>query len=516
MSNPLDWSVGSAFSYVSSFRHRREIAMRLSRVVASLLFIGAVLPAPSAGAATLTFPGCGPSFKACVDSAAAGSTIVLKTNELVRTPADGLEITKPLKIQAAPGFKPKLGRSGDESFLEFDLSPTQGRTVSLKGITFKQLLLYVSIRGESDGHRIIFENNRIETDSGANGDTGFGASFEDTAEGSIVIRNNYIRSVGMAIDARGQGGPITITGNRITSSDRIDSGGGITLAAQGSGIAKATIASNVISNVAGCGCGNPAGISVQAIDSVELQLRIVNNTVSPADPGDPGAGQVYGIGIFDPFSDPEVTIDALLFNNSISHTYLGLYLVEDDQITVTGDRNNTFNTADGDTTGSYDIGTLTHEDPEYMSDTNFKLASGSPLIDEGQSCIASYPLPRGDAGRKFRVAGEGVDVGGYEFDSVRKASVAGKNVNGTDSFDTLRGTDGVDVVCGFEDGDVINGKDKDDFLFGGTGADDLSGREGNDFIDMRDGSESNDMGSGGPGNDICLGDIGDFKEGCEA
>ena len=491
--------------------------MRLFRVMTSLLLICVVVPAPSAGAATLTFPGCGATFKACVQSAPIGSTIRLKTNNLVPIPADGLEINKALQIEAVPGYKPKLGRPSESAYLDFGFTTSQDTTVAFRGITFKQVFTFVEIAGPADGHRVIFENNRIENDvdSGVNGDVPFGVYFIGDSKGSIVIRNNVVDSPGTGFELTPRGGPVTVTGNNISSTDRTLSSGGIQIYAEGAGTLKTTIASNLIHDVGGCGCGSPNGILIRADDSVALQTRIVNNTISPAPPEDPGAGQVSAIAILAPFDETTATIDARLFNNSISHTHEGLYLEEDEEVVIAGDRNNTFNNIDGDTTGSYDIGTVTHEDPEYVSDTNFRLASGSPLIDAGQSCITSYPLPRGDAARRFRIAGDAVDVGGYEFDSDKRASVKGRNINGTDSPDELTGTSGVDLICGFEDDDSINGKEKDDFLIGGQGSDEVKGREGNDLIDLVDGA-SLDTGNGGPGNDNCLYDVGDTRIGCEA
>ncbi|MDQ3981498.1 MAG: hypothetical protein M3271_02315, partial [Actinomycetota bacterium] len=104
------------------------------------------------------FPGCGATIQACVTAAPAGATIVLRTNNLVAIPAapESLEINKPLSFRAAPGYSPKLGRSGAPGYINVAISGSSG-TVSFRGIAFQQVSTYVEFSGTATGHRFVFE-----------------------------------------------------------------------------------------------------------------------------------------------------------------------------------------------------------------------------------------------------------------------------------------------------------------------------------------------------------------------
>ena len=490
--------------------------MHLRTLVPGLL-LAAILAAPSAEAVTLVFPGCGPSIQACVNDAPTGSTIELKTNSLIPIPADdGLVIKKALTIQAAPGYNPKLGSESEPGYISVDISPSSGRTVAFRGITFQQVGTSVEVGGTASGHEVIFENNKVMNDAGTNGAYGISVYFQAPAEGSITIRNNLVNSAGVGIEASASGGPLRITGNRVTSPVRGDSQGGIFVFANGDEKVKGTIASNLVHGVAGCGCGSPSALQARAFDQTVFDLRILNNTVSPAPVDTPSSGGVYAIMIVDPYSDPEAIIKASLYNNLVANSQAGIVLYEDEQLKVRGDRNNTYNTPDGDHLGSYDLGTTTHDDPLFVSETDFRLQEASPMREGGRSCMRSIPLPRGDVARNFRLDGFFVDIGAYEYASDIPASVPGANITDGNDSHTIDGTRGIDIICGNGGNDVINAKARRDYAFGGSGSDDVSGASGNDFLFLSDGVESNDIARGGPGLDRCVTDPSDTQMSCTA
>jgi hypothetical protein len=66
------------------------------------LLAGLVFSGP-AGASTFVFPGCGQTLQKCVNAAPAGSTIKLRTDQLIPI-ANTLTIDKGLRIVAAPGI----------------------------------------------------------------------------------------------------------------------------------------------------------------------------------------------------------------------------------------------------------------------------------------------------------------------------------------------------------------------------------------------------------------------------
>jgi hypothetical protein len=479
----------------------------------SILVLG--MPVGSTPAATLNFPGCGPSIKACIDDAPSGSTIWLKTNDLIEIPASGqLQISKALSLRAAPGYEPKLGREGDAGYISMYLSPTSARTMIFSGITFQQVSVSVEIGGQATGHRVEFLNNRIENDTGSNGGAGISVYVDAPAEAAIKILNNRVNSAGVGIQASASGGPLKIIGNTVTAPVFTDSQGGIFVFAGGEGRVKGTVASNLIHGVAGCGCGTPGGFQARAFDEVVFDLRVLNNTISPAYPDTPSAGESSGIIIVHPYSHPQAKIEAALYNNLVTNAHQGITLYEDDQVAVVGDLNDTYNTTHADHIGSYDLGTLLHEDPLYMSATNFKLQETSPMRDRGRTCMPSVPLPRSDEAGKFRLVDFAVDIGAYEFASTMKGSVPGRNITDTGGSHSIRGTSGVDVVCGQGGDDFIEGEEGTDFLFGGGGDDEVRGADGTDFIHVLDGVESNDEARGGAGTDRCIYDTGDIRESC--
>lgn len=496
-------------------------------LVSTLLLV--LLPAPIAGAQTLTFPGCGATLKQCVHAAPPGSTIVLKTNNLIPIP-DGLNIHKGLRFVAAKGYKPKVGSNSAPVYIAAELSGAAD-TFSFKGIRFLQAEVAVGVTSGT-GHRVLFENNHISNDTGSNGGAGIQIYFNNTARGSVVVRNNKVSSTGVGIDVRSQGGRAVITNNTVTTPDFGNSQEGISLSGSGSGLVKATVANNLIHDVAGCYCGNPSGILLTAFDtSTFVDLRVLNNTIVRAGENVPAGNTAYGLWIY---VSADAKLEASLYNNVVADSYSGIVLYEDAHLAVTGNLNDTFNIGGGDSTGSYDIGTLLHVDPTFVDEAadNFRLQAGSPLRDAGQTCIPSMPIPRSDAGRRFRLFGAAVDIGAYERGSYLSGAVAGVSRSGTAARDVLEGSKGIDVLCGLGGRDKLKAAGGRDFLFGGEGNDALHGGagadrirgdlgadkgfgdDGPDRLNMQDGVQGNDLADGGADQDTCVTDPGDVRQSC--
>jgi hypothetical protein len=480
------------------------VPFRRPFIVLVVLAAAFALASPTA-AAVRTFPGCGATLEACINTSPAGTTIRLRTNSLIAVP-DTLDVAKGLSFEAAAGFKPKIGRSGTVATLSF--MPGPGQTVSFRGIELRQ----VSVTAEATsgtGYRFVFENNKVRLNGGSSGASGVEAWFSGTSRASVLVRNNDISSSSSGIHVRVHGGPATVTGNRITAPVYGDSSQGISLNF-GAAATTALVANNVVHDVSGCNCGSASGIYVAANQGATLTARILNNTVVDVGPEFANPG-IYVLA-FDPG-----TVNASIRNNTVTTAGFGISLNEQGgTIVATGDRNNTFANAQADAIGTSDFGTTFHAAPKFVNGgaNDYRLAKGSPLVDRGATCIAGSPLPRSDLARRFRIAGRGVDIGAYERGSMRPGSVRGRSVTGSDAASTIAGSAGVDVLCGMGGADTLDGRGGPDFLYGGLGPDRLLGGDGADLLDARDGVGGNDRANGGPGFDVCRRDSGDRKTAC--
>lgn len=482
--------------------------MRLIRRVVVLGVLVAFLVLTSdAAAAVRVFPGCGATLARCIRFSPAGTTIQLRTNALIPIP-DELIVRKGLRFNAAPGYHPRIGRTTrPAASLSFEIAGPAAATVSFRGIRFQQVGL-TAFFNAGTGHRFVFERNRLVLDSGTNGFDGVSVFYGTTGAGSVSVKRNFVSSSGFAVDVGAQGGPVTIVANRLTAPVATDSGGSIHLAAHGSGTVRAIVASNLIHHSGICGCGSPGAIRIRG-DGM-LDVRILNNTVDHV-LGDPSTA-AYGIRIG---VDTGGHTKAQVYNNSVSTTKIGLEIPDDPELEVSGNGNNTFDVG-SDSTGSNDLGTITHGDPMYIdaAANNYRLQAGSSLVNAGQTCIARLPLPRADADYLFRLAGRAVDVGAYERGTRVSGGVRGVSRSGADGPDTLVGTPGRDVLCGLGGNDILHGLAGRDFLFGGAGNDRAAGFAGNDLIDLVDGVAGNDHAFGGPGHDMCFADAGDSRSNC--
>jgi hypothetical protein len=472
-------------------------------VLLAALALGSAAPA---SAAVRTFPGCGATLAACMGAAPNGATIRLRTNKLIPVP-DLLEIHKGLTLEAAPGFKPRIGRTGTLAGLDFTVAG--GRTtIVIRGIGFRQVSLAIEIGGSKSGHRIVVAGNRFENSAGS----ALEVLLADTARGSVTVTgNDIVADAGMEIGVRG--GPLSILGNRITAPSVATGQVGLSAQSSGTGTVRGTIASNLVHDTAGCSCGNPAGIAVFARDTTTFDLRLLNNTI--ADSGIDGSAQAYGIALTSGSSEPDSHIKAALYNNVVSNVFDKSIWSWEERVEVTGDMNDTIGSAQGDLFALTDtLNTLLHVAPGFAAPGSYRLGPGSPLANVGRTCIARMPLPRADAGGRFRVSGGQVDVGAYERGSKVKGTVKGVNRSGTNGANKVRGTAGRDLLCGLGGNDSLFGRGGTDFLIGGLGKDRAFGGAGNDRIDVKDGVPGNDRADGGPGNDVCRTDANDRRASC--
>jgi hypothetical protein len=468
-----------------------------------------LIPVTEASAAVRNFPGtCGATLADCMTAVPAGTTIRLRTNALIAIP-DGFTVPKALNLEAAPGFKPKIGRTGTATFLKFSVTASTGG-VSIRGITFRQVGF--SVFYSIGSHRTVFENNRIRLNAGGSAATGLELWYSGTSRGPVSIRGNDISSGDEALDLAVAGGPVMVIGNVITAPVLAESQVGLVLSAGGAGPTRAVVANNLIHHVVGCSCGLSTGITVIANDTAELNVGILNNTI--ANLGINPSSSATGIMVRAPFAAP-THVNARLYNNAVANTYpTGINVQESLTVDASGDRNNVFGAPNGNFLGSYDMGTTLSRNPRFKSAADYRLRSSSRLANAGVSCVDGLPLPRGDAAGRFRFFGRGVDIGAYERGSTAKGSAPGVSKNGDKFANRLVGTRGRDVLCGFSGNDRLFGRGGADLLIGDAGNDRLFGGGGNDRIDLRDGVRGNDRGNGGPGQDVCMRDARDRRTSC--
>jgi hypothetical protein len=479
------------------------------------LAIATLASASGSLAATRVYPGCGSTLRACAGAARAGDRILLRTDNVVHIP-NNWSMKKGLRFLAAPGYRPRLEPKTGDGFI--DVEPTESpATVGFRGIRFTNVNVGVSFSAGS-GHRSYFDDNVVVVEHGG---TGFSTYYYDTSAGSITMRNNTLKGVDSGTDSRIQGGTAIITGNRIRGSRSASSGYVGIVLHMGAGTVRATIASNAMHNVQKCECGIDSGLLLNAFDTAVASVEVLNNTID--DVGRTGgSGGTSGLELR--VADA-ATMDAAVYGNLVTNVDgPGIRSNDAPGLTVHGNRNDVSST-DANQLGSYDFGTLLNVDPEYLGEAHgdLRLQTSSPLIDAGQTCIASTPLPRADAAGQFRLAGTAVEIGAYERGSTISGSVPGRNESGTDTANTIQGTGGRDVLCGLDGDDTIRGKGGGDFVYGGDGADHLfggggpdvaRGEAGADHIDLRDGVRRNDVAYGGPDMDVCLTDTGDRRHGC--
>ena len=475
----------------------RPLLITLSLVVAAIVLAG------NAAATTRVYPHCGTLAK-CMSNANPGDTVVLKTNGTAVIPTFGL--TKGLSLKPAAGYKPTVASNGSVSTIAF--SPAEnGATVSIRGIKFRNVELNLEFDDGSD-HRVIVVGNRFTNP----GDDGIISYYGGTSSGTLTIRNNRIAVGGTGIDARVQGGTVTIGGNQVYGTGAHAIYGGILLYLAESPEFEGRIENNVVHHA-------NEGIHVKVFSPQIFDLMLLNNTVDGV--GDSASSAGAGVHLT---AEDGALLDARFFNNIISNTYgNGIQVDTTGSVNVVGDQNDEYHVPGN--AFDHPVGPLLHVKPGYVdrAANNFRLLPTSALVNAGQTCIDITPLPRGDAARKFRVAGKAVDVGAYERGSTISGSVPGFNVNGADFADVITGTSGRDILCGLGEADTLKGHGGPDLIFGGDGNDHLWGDGGPDRVlgglgadrvNVRDGVHGNDTAVGGAGQDTCLSDPGDTRIGC--
>ncbi len=130
----------------------------MRRLAVLVVAIAALVPATDASAVVRTYPGCGATLADCMNAAPAGATIRLRTNALIPIP-DSLSLMKALNLEAAKGFKPKIGKTG-LPLARLSFSVSDGfRGVSIRGITFRQTT--VQVQYSSGKHKTVFSGNTV-------------------------------------------------------------------------------------------------------------------------------------------------------------------------------------------------------------------------------------------------------------------------------------------------------------------------------------------------------------------
>jgi RTX calcium-binding nonapeptide repeat (4 copies) len=484
------------------------------RFVARIAMVSAVaalfVPAGQASAAVRNFPGtCGATLEACITAVPAGTTIRLRTNALIAIP-DTLDASKALSLEAAPGFRPKIGRTGSViAELAFSV-PAGNSNVSIRGITFRQVRLTVSYF--SGRHKTVFSGNTVRLSSGFNNDDGFSVSYGTVAFGPISILNNDISASGNGLRVWAQDGTVTIAGNTLTSPRVGDSETGLLFTAAIEHV-KAVVANNVVHHVGDCNCGLSNGLNFSVSDLATLDLWLVNNTISNI--GTSPSGSFSGVLLRPPSATPGHA-NVRLYNNVIAHVNMGVQIESGATLVSSGGRNNIFATTTPTVLNSHSIGPILHTNPRFKNTNgpNYRLMDNSPLANAAAACVPGLVLPRGDAGGRFRYFGPGLDIGAFERGSTVSGSANGVSKTGTNSANRMVGTSGRDVLCGLGGNDRLFGRGNGDFLVGGLGRDRVFGGGGNDRIDLRDGVRGNDEGDGGPGLDVCRKDANDRRTSC--
>jgi Ca2+-binding RTX toxin-like protein len=481
------------------------------RRLAVLFALAAFLvPATGASAAVRNFPGtCGATLEDCMNAVPAGTTIRLRTNALIAIP-DSLNVSKALSLEAAAGFRPKIGRTGSViADLAFSV-PAGNSNVSIRGITFRQVRLTVSYF--SGRHKTVFSGNTVRLSSGLNNDDGFSVSYGTVAFGPIAILNNDISASGNGLRVQAQDGTVTIAGNTLTSPRVGDSDTGLFFTAAIEHVT-AVVANNVVHHVADCNCGGDNGLNFFVSDLATLDLWLVNNTISNIGSG---ANDLNSGVLIRPPSATPGHANVRLYNNVIAHVDLGVQIESGATVVSSGGRNNIFATTTPTVLNSRSIGPILHRNPRFKTTNgpNYRLKGNSTLANAAAACVPGVALPRADAAGRFRYFGRGLDIGAFERGSTVLGSAKGVSKTGTNARNRLKGGKGRDVLCGLGGNDTLLGFGGGDFLFGGLGSDKAFGGAGNDRIDLRDGTKGNDSGDGGPGHDVCMFDARDRRTSC--
>lgn len=477
------------------------------------MVLGVLTVPEPAVAATFTYPGpgCGSTLQACINGAPAGSMIRVAAASV----DEKITISKSLTLTKASGASPVIGGTTPR---DFRVRSPQDKTIKvvISDLSIMNMNMYVDLNG-GRGHSFKFMNSALEgRDDSSNGSTGLGIYATDTNI-NVEIASSTITADGTPLDMTASAtfgtSNFHVHGNDISALDGLNSSQGIGMNASGNGAVNARLHSNVVHDVASCGCGSPGAIRVRVDGSNDANVSVANNTVDDS--------LADGIRFTTSASTETVRADFMVFNNTVTDTDNGLSAPSyHPDITFLNGYNNFHFNADPPEFSDYGEGPGTMSvDPLFVDEANenYRLQSSSPLRNVGR-----YLIPGGtsqkDAANKARVSENQVDVGAYETSSRKKCTIIGTSNNdllqGTPTSDVICGDGGNDRIFGRGGNDRILGGGDEDVLVGNSGSDTLLGGDAADKLDSRDGVKGNDKMSGQAGPDGCKGDPKDTKKSC--
>ena len=362
-------------------------------------------------AATLTYPGpvpCDTTLAACIGAAGDGGTVKLATNGTID---EGVSLNdQSLTLEAAAGFTPQLGAGNpfQEVYIQQTGPPT---TVTVRGLRLPFGAFEINTSGTSH-HTITVSGCQVTNSYPGSNARGF--LIDLRAPTTLVVENNDVISNGYPFGlttAIGSGAvEVTVAANRFRKTSVGLSATGIDLDLRGAFVVTANIWSNVVSDVADCGCGGATAVDISTSDTVSATLNLVNNTIDLS-----GAG---GIRIGTPAIGQLLV--ANIFNNIVTRTATGLSLpAAVPRLTVNNGNNDFFNNTTNTSLGGYVAGPGTVIiDPLFvnLAARDYHLQGTSTLVNFG---LNSPPggLSTLDADGNLRVAGPSVDLGAYERNS---------------------------------------------------------------------------------------------------
>ena len=409
------------------------------------MFAGICLFAAARLATGVTYPGAAPcngTLQACIDATAAGSTIDIATNGPIN---ESPNIAKSLTLDAASGFTPAFG-----PFSLFLLGGgTTAATIVVDGLTINGSVRALPGTGDltvritnntitntssfglgievSSGTFPPYGNVDAEIDDNAVTVTGSSPSDQcggislglifDSGTTHGVIRNNHVTVTNcgegtaiLAVSGPGETMTADIIGNLVDATGTDD---GIEArnffdAAQPS-LIKARIINNVVFgqvNVAGF----PGAIVVSADGGQPVQAVVLNNTVAHNESGIGVGGR----------ADLGATITGLMANNIAAFNSQQDISIESDFAGSFANRNNLF-FGPGSSFFSAGPGTK-HEDPAFVSSTDFRLQGVSPAINAGSNGDVPGDISTDVAGAPRIQAGV-VDMGAYEGASAGSSGI---------------------------------------------------------------------------------------------
>lgn len=487
------------------------MTLRLPRIVTVTMIAASVIAAPGpVGAASFTFPGpgCRSTLQACIDQAPGGSTIRIARN----TVDEKIKINKSLTLTKAPGFTPTLGGGNHRTLKIF--SPTRKPVhVTLNRLTFENVDVLADLeKGGGDSVKVL--NSVVTGGTTPAGDAGVAIVSEGKLQAQIknsrIVGNNVPLFIGTSAPFGFSN--FAIENNVITSKDDALSQAALQVSGSGGGVVNATIRNNLIHDVSGCICGNPAAVFLDIRENIEGNYTVTNNTIDDT----PYAGIWHHVDT----SPGKPVARFKLFNNTISDTPQAFFAPPPGPNNEFLNGYNNFYNTPPPNFGSWQEGPGTiSQAPMFADDANadYRLQATSPLVDTGNYLVPGGVSPLDILGNA-RVNRAQVDIGAYEYDSRPGCTIigtgGGDEINGTPGRDIICGDSGSDILRGRAGGDQIIGGAGEDTLWGDGGADVLRGGDDPDVLRGLDGVKGNDKLFGQGSTDDCLADALDKMKSC--